>query len=348
MYGGGVWLTQNKVLAGAYINVVSAGKPSATLGERGKVAIALPLGAETAGTVVYITASEFFTTPEKLGTSVPETTIKTLTEVFKHGTECYIYDTFTSGEKATVANICNALEPYEFNVLACYTSDKTEIDSYVSAVKNWRDTVGKKCVAVVYNAADPDYEGIINVVTTVNDEGADAHALVAWVAGAEAGCAVNASCQNMKYDGAYSVKAGYTKTELETFIEEGKFAFHIAYGSVRVLDDINSLVTTTADKGEDFKSNQTMRVCDQVANDIALLFNTRYLGIIPNDYAGRTNFWADIVKHHRDLETIRAIENFDPALVKVEQGNSKKSIVVTDYITPVNAMSQLYMTVVVQ
>lgn len=34
--------------------------------------------------------------------------------------------------------------------------------------------------------------------------------------------------------------------------------------------------------------------------------------------------------------------------VTVEKGDTKKSVVVTDYVTPVNAMEQLYMTVYVQ
>ena len=34
-FGGGTWITQNKVLPGAYINVVSAGIASAALSDRG-------------------------------------------------------------------------------------------------------------------------------------------------------------------------------------------------------------------------------------------------------------------------------------------------------------------------
>ena len=45
---------------------------------------------------------------------------------------------------------------------------------------------------------------------------------------------------------------------------------------------------------------------------------------------------------------IRAIENFSGENVTVEKGDTKKSVVVTDYVTPVNAMEQLYMTVYVQ
>ena len=78
-----------------------------------------------------------------------------------------------------------------------------------------------------------------------------------------------------------------------------------------------------------------------------MLFATKYLGNVPNDASGRVSLWADIVSHHRQLEQIRAIENFSEEDVKVEQGNAKKSVVVSDTVTVVNAMDKLYMTVTV-
>jgi hypothetical protein len=114
-----------------------------------------------------------------------------------------------------------------------------------------------------------------------------------------------------------------------------------------VLTDINSLVNTTVNKGDIFKDNQTVRICDQIATDIASTFTTKYLGVVPNDAAGRTSLWADIVKHHEQLQDIRAIENFSDTDVTVEQGDTKKAVVVTDYITVVNTMEKLYMTVYV-
>ena len=58
MLGGGVFVTQNKVLPGSYINFVSASKATATVGDRGVVAIALPLG-KSEGTVIELTRSDF-------------------------------------------------------------------------------------------------------------------------------------------------------------------------------------------------------------------------------------------------------------------------------------------------
>ena len=185
-------------------------------------------------------------------------------------------------------------------------------------------------------------------MSPVEDAGEATYALVAWVAGAEAGCKINESCTNMLYDGEYTVKTDKTQSELENSITAGEVAFHLVYGDVRMLEDINSLTTTTNDKGEDFKSNQTIRVIDQIANDIAKLFNTKYLGRIPNNESGRVSLWADIVAHHKKLEAINAIENFDSSLLTVTKGENKKSVVVNDAITVTNAMAQLYMTVVIQ
>ena len=114
-----------------------------------------------------------------------------------------------------------------------------------------------------------------------------------------------------------------------------------------VLEDISTFVSITDEKSGDFSSNQTIRVLDQIANDIAVLFGKKYIGKVPNDAAGRISLWNDIVKHHQQLQSIRAIENFSGDDVTVEQGDTKKAVVVTDQITPVNAMAQLYMTVYV-
>jgi hypothetical protein len=123
--------------------------------------------------------------------------------------------------------------------------------------------------------------------------------------------------------------------------------FHKVGTSIRVLDDINSFVTTSDTKGDIFKDNQTIRVIDQIANDTAVLFNDKYLGNVLNDSAGRVSFWNDLVKMRKEMQTIRAIENFAEEDVSVVQGDTKKSVVVNDAIEVINTMSKLYMTTVV-
>lgn len=232
------------------------------------------------------------------------------------------------------------------NAIGYVGTDNAIKSLYAAFTERMRDSVGVKFVAVLYNKA-ADYEGVINVKNKVLDADVNEASLVYWATGVAAGTAVNASATNMTYDGEYTVDTNYTQSQLEKAIKAGEFTFHQVGDKVRVLTDINSLVTTTANKGEDFKSNQTIRVLDQIATDIANLFVTKYLGVIPNDADGRTSLWNDIVKHHQQLLSLRAIENFTEEDVQVAQGDTKKAVVVSDAITVVNAMEKLYMTVMV-
>ena len=347
MLGGGVFVTQDKVLPGSYINFVNTANANSGLGERGIVAIVLEIGKDP-GKVIELSKADFYSDSETiLGVETNDAKVEPLREIFLHADKVFIYD--LGGEtELTIENALEALEPYEFNVVCAYTNDSASTTTYIEKVIEWRDTLGKKCQVVVYNDTGANkHEGVINVVSTV-EGGETPHALVAWVAGLEASCPINKSCTNALYDGEYEVVTDKTQVELEECISNGQLVLHRVYGEVRVLEDINTLTDVTDSKGEDFKYNQTIRVLDQIANDISKLFNTKYIGKIPNNAAGRTSFWGDIVAHHKQLEAISAIEKFDSSLLTVEQGATKKSIVVHDAITVINSMTQLYMTVVVK
>lgn len=241
-------------------------------------------------------------------------------------------------------NFLNKLESYQVNTLGCTATDKTTSNLYVQYVKRLRDEQGVKLQVVLFNNA-ANYEGVVNVKnTTVEDNSA----LVYWVTGVIAGCEINKSNTNKTYDGEYTVNANYTQAELEASIDAGEFILHKVGNEIRVLVDINSLVNTTSEKGEEFKSNQTIRVLDQIASDTASVFNSKYLGKIANNEAGRTSLWTDIVKLFRDYQTIQAIENFSDEDIGVEIGNDKKSISVDTHVQVINTMEKLYMTVVVE
>ena len=247
---------------------------------------------------------------------------------------------------AAYQDYLDKIEAYSYNAMGVVVTDDTTKNLFVSFVKRLRDEMGIKFQLVLHSKA-ADYYGNINVKNRVTDSGWSEAAAVYWVTGAEAGCEVNRSCQNKVYDGEFTIDTDYTQSELEAALNAGEFVFHKVGSDIRVLSDINSMVTTSDTQGDIFKDNQTIRVIDQIANDIAVLFNTKYLGVVPNDAAGRISLWSDIVKHHQQLNDIRAIENFADSDVVVEQGDTRKSVVVTDTVTVVNAMDKLYMTVTV-
>lgn len=244
------------------------------------------------------------------------------------------------------------IEPYSYNVLCCPTADPTTIKLYQQFTSRLRDEVGSKFQLVAWQPTTADYEGIIGVwnkVTHSSIADVPEHLLVYWLAGAEAGCAVNKSLTNFKYDGELTIDTNYTQAELEAALKAGKLLIHNVNGDPRILDDINTLLTLSDTKGEIFQSNQTMRVCDQIANDTAVLFATKYLGTVPNDASGRSSLWGDITKLIQDLNTIRAVQDFDPKIVTCEQGDAKNAVLCTvDGLNIVNAMAKLYMSVIIQ
>lgn len=241
----------------------------------------------------------------------------------------------------------DALEAYGFNTLGCLSADSTIKSLYVEYTKRLRDQVGAKFQLVGHKLGTTDHEGVIDVQ---NDAiGDDVFGAVYWAMGAQAGVAVNRSNTNKRYDGEFVLDMAETKTQsqLTALLKAGKYVFHRVGDEVRVLEDVNTFTSFTADKNEDFSMNQVIRVLDQIAIDTAQLFNERYLGKVPNDADGRISLWNDIGAHRLELQRIRAIENYNKDELTVEQGNSKKAVVVNEVVTPTVAMSQLYITTTV-
>lgn len=238
------------------------------------------------------------------------------------------------------------IESYTYNAMGVVVTDETTKKLYVAFNKRLRDELGIKFQLVLYKIA-ADFMGVISVKNKVTDDDWSEASLVYWVTGAECGCAVNKSCQNKKYDGSFTVDTDFTQTELKQAVKDGEFVLHKVNSDVRVLEDINTMVTTTDTCGDIFKDNQTIRVIDQLGNDDAVLFNTKYLGVVPNNASGRTSLWSDLVKIRQELQDLGAIENFTDSDVTVAQGDTKKAVVVSSAITVVNAMGKLYMTVTV-
>lgn len=430
--GGGTFVTQNKILPGAYINFISAKRATSSLSDRGIVAMPLELDWGIDEEVFQVTSDDFEKYSTKyFGYDYTHEKLKGLRDLFKNIRLGYFYklnkgvkasctiatakysgirgndlkivvttniddntkfdvvtlldnkkvDTQiakvitdlvdndyiiwkkdatleasaglvfsngTNGETITGAEyqvFLDKIESYSFNSLGCLATT-TEIKSlFVEFTKRMRDKVGAKFQTVLYKKNDADYEGVVSIENKIKDTGLLESSLIYWATGAIAGCDINKSNTNKKYDGEFDVDVNYTQIQLEEALKTGKFIFHKVGDEVHVLEDINTFVSFTDDKNDDFSSNQTVRVLDQIANDIATLFNEKYLGKVPNDKAGRISFWNDVVKHHKELENIRAIEDFKTDDVSVELGNDKKTVIVSDAVKVINAMSKLYMTV---
>lgn len=243
----------------------------------------------------------------------------------------------------------DALEAYGFNTLGCLSSESPIKSLYAEYTKRIRDQVGGKFQLVGHKLGTADHEGIIDVQNDAVGKDEEAFGGVYWTVGAQAGVAVNRSNTNKRYDGEFELAMTETKTQsqLTALLKAGKYVFHRVGEEIRVLEDVNTFTSFTVDKNEDFSMNQVVRVLDQVAIDTAQIFNNRYLGKVPNDQDGRISFWNDIGSHRLELQRIRAIQNYNKDELTVEQGDSKKSVVVNEVVNPTVAMSQLYITTTV-
>lgn len=102
--GGGTFVTQNKVLPGAYINFVSKARALGTMGDRGIVALAMASGWGDGSKVVTVEAEDFQTDCLRLlGYPYTDEEMKNLREVFKGARSVKLFR-LGEGNKAT-ANI---------------------------------------------------------------------------------------------------------------------------------------------------------------------------------------------------------------------------------------------------
>lgn len=424
--GGGTYVTQNKVLPGAYFQFISKATATANLSGRGVAAMALEMDWGKDDAIITVGAGDFQKNSLKIfGYDYASEKLKDVREVFLHANTLYLYKLTSGGTKAVntfatalhggvrgndlkvviqqdvdeeskfvvslylgatkvdeqtvsaaselVANdyvewkkdavleatagatlsggtnntvdatahqtFLNKIEAYpDVNAIGYAGSDDAVKALYIAFAKRLRDEVGIKIQAVVFNKA-ADSIAAVNVKNQVD--------LVPWVTGVIAGTAVNKSATNMKYDGECIVNTSYTQKQLEAAIKEGEFVLHQVGADVHVLEDINSMVTTTDEQGEVFKDNQTVRIIDNIATSVASIFVSKYLGKVPNNASGRTSLWSDVVKIHKKLNDIQALEDFESGHITVTQGDTKKSVVVNSEITVVNTMTKLYMKTVV-
>ena len=433
--GGGKWLTQNKILPGAYINFVSKARADGRLSDRGMATIPVKLNWGPDGEIFKVESGDFFTDTRNIfGYSYTDDEMADLREIFKHAKTVYLYR-LNSGEKAenilatakysgirgndlkiiiskdvddedlfiveTVLGTrqvdvqvvkdfkdlqdnqfvdwkkggtltetaslplengtnqteitgedyqeyLDKIEGFGFNVMGCPTDDDKVIDLFVQYTKRMRDEVGALFQTVIYDKDKKyDHEGIIALKNKCITEDKPEYSGVYWLTGAEAGCDINKSLTNSTYDGEYDFEVDFKQSELEEFLTAGKLVFHRQNDEIRILQDINTFVTFTPEKNIDFSNNQVIRVLDEKGNGLALLFNNKYNGNVPNDESGRESLWADIVDINLQLQQIRAIQNYDESLLRVEKGKEKGSVLVEDYIEPVGVMDKLYTVIYV-
>ena len=344
----GTWESQNKVLPGAYINIRTNEPLSITPGDRGTVVILQEMSVGEDGKMYTITATEPGY-PEK-ATAEDK---KLATEALKKAKTVLLYKLPETHNTEAVNAALDKLKTVQFNVL-CYPYDtepetasanKTAIAAWMKAM---RDDEGIKGQAVLANHK-ADSEGIIDVTQgVVLSDGAalTVAETTAWVAGATAGASITTSNTGMKYVGAVDVTPRKTKSEMETAVKAGEFILKTdSAQNVTVVYDINSLTTVTPEKGKMFTKNRVIRTIDNIANDIATIFESNYVGKVNNNEDGRALLKAALVDYFNTLQNMSAIQNFETDDITVTAGADSDAVVVSAAVQPVDSVEKIYIMV---
>jgi len=249
-----------------------------------------------------------------------------------------------SGTNGTVSssnhtNFTTAIEVKDFNTVG-YIGDDSDIKAlYEAFVARLRDTEGRKIQAVLYNSASSDYEGIISVKNSAS--------MVAWVAGATAGAAVNQSLTYTKYSGDIPINPIYTNSQIITALNAGEFVFtKNASGDVIVEQDINTFVSFTVDKSKTFRKNRPIRVLDSIAVDAKKIYENFYIGKVDNNADGRNLLKNEIITYMNTLQGINAVKNFDAETdIVIAEGEDSDAVLMGIFAQPVDAIEKVYVTV---
>ena len=99
-FGGGSFVTQNKILPGVYVNVNQQGKAGSVLSDRGVAALGLELDWGPEGELFYLEAGEFRSRAQSLfGYAYGDVHLQGLRDLFLHAAGCYFYR-LNGGERA--------------------------------------------------------------------------------------------------------------------------------------------------------------------------------------------------------------------------------------------------------
>lgn len=253
-------------------------------------------------------------------------------------------------QAAAYSTFLTNIEPYQFDILIYDGTDSTTQTAYVSFVKRMCEENGKWCQLVASGLTNPDSNYVINVQNgVILDDGTTLTPAQTtwWLGGAEAGASYNESLTYANYPNAVDASPKLTNSQLIAGITAGNIVLAEEFGAVKVMQDINSLVTYTPDKGEVFHKNRVMRLCNTIANDIYLQFSQSYIGRVNNNEDGRNQFKSAIVGYMLQLQGEQAIQNFEADDVEVLPGEDIDSIVVNVAIQVVDSVEKVYLTVTV-
>jgi hypothetical protein len=178
------------------------------------------------------------------------------------------------------------LETVKWDYLAVVDIAAEDVADIATWIKGIRENLNKKVKAVLPDSAG-DNEGIINFTTDTIEVGEIPYSNVEYcprIAGLLAGTPLNMSATFQVLPEVTDVSPRLTKAQLDTAIDAGKFEIFHDGEKVKVARAVNSLQTTTQDKGDSFKKIKVVDILDLIYGDIKKTAEGNYIGKFSNSY----------------------------------------------------------------
>ena len=189
---------------------------------------------------------------------------------------------------STAEDYTEALDWFEVNKFDYLVIPTVETDEMTGTVASWIKnlrTEGRKVKAVLPNM-NADNEGIINFTTANVVAGTKTYTTEQYcsrIAGIIAGTPLTISSTYaplMELSDCTRLK----KSEMDEAIDNGEFIVFFDGEKVKVARGVNSLVTTTGEKGSQFKKIKIVETMDMIYDDLKTTAEDSYLGKYANSY----------------------------------------------------------------
>ncbi|MFR1050270.1 MAG: phage tail sheath C-terminal domain-containing protein [Lachnospirales bacterium] len=287
-------------LPNVVINFKTAASAAIQRGEKGTVAVVLR-DAKAAGGHVMTSAAQI---PADLGAANQAYLRRAFLGYVNPPRKVLAYVLGTEAESSPMTGALAWLGTQSFDYLAAPPDvTKEECTSIVSWIKERRESEYAVYKAVLPDTA-ADSEAVVNFTTAgirVGDETLGAGDYCSRIAGLIAGTPMNISCTYAALPEVSDVNR-LTRAEMDAAVEAGKFILFHDGEKVKVGRGVNSLQTTTADKGGIFKKLKIVEALDMIRQDIRRTAEDSYIGKYPNSYDNKLVLCTAIKAYLSELE----------------------------------------------
>lgn len=264
-----------------------------------------------------------------------------------------------------------AIKDLRWNYLVVPDIQDGEVADVAAWIKEQRDEKRKTFKAVLPKIP-ADHEGIINCTTehVVVKEGEQFTTLTcaqwcARVAGMLAGLSLARSSTFYAFP---EIVEADVPEDPDAAINKGELILIYDQEQYKIGRGVNSLVTFTAEHGEEFRKIKIVEGIDLYMDDIRGTFSSKYVGKVINDYDNKQAFIAAIMVYHKTLQGNvlgrsadniaaisleqqrlylqgKGIDTSEMSAVEILRANTGSKVFLESHVKFVDAMEDLRMTV---